>query len=299
MLNLKKITMIGCIFFVSLGFTGCSGGSLDLNVNVDDNLITTKQMTMQKVKTSTEELNIDQTSAQGFEVAINMGQVTIQSGDDEEVNIDVDYEVKGEDKETLADILDAVSIKYEEKKDDLIISVVNKDTNENIWDWIRDTYGNRNGVAPNLNVYLEITLPKQFNVFDIQNAMGEIDLENLTGSFHIDNAMGQTNLRSVKGEFQINNAMGKVAIKNVEFEGESEIIVNMGDLECSLSKTLEKSSDVKLEADMGNITINTNGLSYTSKESGDNFMGESKTILVQKLCSISTEVAMGNVSVRK
>lgn len=277
--HFKNLWVTGFLLFVSIMITGCSSG---IRIDVGDSSWAKDVISHQERKTAKDEFTIDKNSSQEVDIAINMGKIVIRSGEDDQVKIDVRYEARGEDEETLTEILDTVTIVCEDKKGSLKIAAVNKETNEDIWNWIRDRYHKDYRIDPTLEVSLAITLPKSIS------------------EFHIDNAMGEIQLSSVSGEFYINNDMGQVKLENVQFAGESDITVAMGDLRCELAEELEESAEVNLEVDMGNISIDTNGFSYiTDEKDDDNFMGASSTVTIQELCKIRTEVAMGKVSVRK
>jgi hypothetical protein len=229
-------------------------------------------------KISTDQFTINDITAKGFQTDIDLGNINLSYGKSNTATVKVKYTVSGRKKAVLSEILQAVGIDYSMKPDTLQISVINKNTKKNIWDWVQDKYHNYN-----LCVELDITLPESVNKFDIDNSLGEINLD------------------SVKGAFNIDNSLGDIDLNNVEFIGKSKIEADLGNIECSLSKDFKESSEVTMEDSLGNIHINTNSQSYTEdkEDSDEDWEGSaSSTILVNKLCEMDLNVELGEITVR-
>lgn len=284
MLLRQKRKLISLLVFLSLLLTGCNNGSLDIDLDLD-NEITREISTWgdREVKSSTEDLSIKNVEAEKLDMKISMGSVTVRYSEDNSVAIDVKYEAYGSEEEKLSEILSVVAISYELEDDNLTLMVINKNTKENIWDWIHEEYDNPNNRGTyNLSANIDISLPATVNQFNIEDSMGNIHLE------------------AVKGSFHIVNAMGSIELDDVIFTGESDIKVSMGNIDCKLLKDLQGSAVVSMESIMGNISIDTDDMEYESvQEKDDNFMGGIETIYINDVFQIDAKVDMGDVSVEK
>lgn len=277
--NSVKRKFIGLCFITCFVFTGCSGGSLDIDVDLDG-LEHVKEWGGREKKTSTEDLTVNDLAATELNITIDMGSISVGYSDHSEAVVNVDFEASGPERERLPEILDVVGIDYEITGDVFQIRVINKETKENIWDWIHKKFDSRNNKGNyNLNVDLEILVPTTIKSFEIANSMGDIELN------------------SVKGAFTVNNDMGSVKLKEVTFTEDSEIQVAMGNIDCELSEDSPVEAKVTMSADMGNISLDTNGLSYTSEkeDEDDDFMGGTETIILNKVCTIEATVDMGDI----
>ena len=228
--------------------------------------------------TSTDQLTIKDITAKNFQIDIDMGDINVSYGNTDTATINVKYTASGKKKKVLTEILQTVGLDYSMKKDTLQVSIVNKNTKENIWNWLRDKY------RYNLYVEMDITLPESVN------------------KFNIDNSLGNTSLHSVKGSFDIHNALGDVDLNKINFVGESEIKADLGKIECSLSKEIKESSEVTMDNSLGEILIDTNSLPYAEHKqvNSDDYWKESasKTILINKLCEMKLNVDLGEIIVQ-
>lgn len=232
----------------------------------------------QKKKTLTDQFTIKDVTAKSLQTDIDMGNVNVSYGKNDTAAVKVKYTASGYKKDVLDEILQTVGIDYTMEKDTLQVSIVNKNTEKNIWDWLHDKYH-----YYNLSVELDVTLPETVN------------------EFNIDNSLGNISLNSVKGVFDIKNSLGNIDLNNVAFTGESEIEADLGKIDCSLSKDIKESSEVTMNNSLGDIHIDTNSLSYTENndDSDENWGGSaSKTILIKKLCEMNLDVDLGKITVK-
>ena len=230
-------------------------------------------------KTATDQLAIKDVTAQCFRIEINMGSINVRYGKSDNATVDVKYTASGKDKGVLADILQKADVAYSMKEDVLQISIVKKNTKENIWNWLQGKYPNYNLCAE-----LMVTLPERVNKFDIDNSMGIITLN------------------AVKGMFDVSNTLGEINLNKITFVGESKIKTGMGEITCSLSKDIKESSEVSLDNSLGTISIDTNSLPYTKEKhhgySSKYFKGsDQKSIKINKLCKMNVYVDQGEITV--
>lgn len=314
----KKYIMVGSLLLSMLMLTGCSKGAKikDTKEIEKENIVNLNDVDSGN-EIKEDNITIEPSDSKSIEVKVDMGEIKIKSGDVNEVIVDTKYKVENAKAEIKKQILDAVTVISKEEGNRIIIAAVHKDTKEDIWKWIRDNFQDKNGSQPNLSVYLDITVPediKEYQVnnamgdivlenlnglFKVNNAMGSIILENLAGSFNINNAMGKIKLENISGDFNINNAMGEVILRNVEFKGNSKIVVNMGDIDCKLSKSITENANIQMIVDMGDIGIDLNGHTYSKEDDGDNFMGAECTITVEDKWIINAKVSQGDIKINK
>lgn len=280
----KKIYIILFLLSLSMLFAGCSRGRVNFDLDLDDNALSSSfgknSLTLNWSKnktTSTEELTINDVKASSVDIQINMGSIEVEYSEDDTLEMDIKYEAAGKEKVKVNEILDTVGIKYDITKDKLTISAINKATGENIWKWMEDKY-NEN---LNLCIYLDLKLPKSMKEFYIVNQMGEIKLD------------------SLKGAFDISNSMGEVGLMDVTFEDQSEVHVSMGSIDCTLSNETMENSEVTMDVDMGDISIDLNHLPYKNKKADkEGLMSDTASVLVQEQLLINTKVSMGEVTVK-
>lgn len=258
----------------SLLFTGCSfsADGHDFSIDVGNN----------EKEYSSDEIVLDNVKAVSTEIVDNVGTVTVSYSGTATAKIDVDITASGRDEDKLSEILEVAKVKAEIDGDELKVSVVNKDTDENIWEWIERKYHIFSN-KPNLEVDLDIELPNSIQEFDITSNVGDINLD------------------SLKGRFDIISNVGSIDVSDMIFIGDSEINGDVGDISCSLNKDMEAAADISIVTNIGEINVDTNGLSYTVDNHNDddeNFLGSSKTINVEDFCTIDTEIEIGKLELR-
>ncbi len=231
-------------------------------------------------KTSTDHLTIKDVTLKSFQTDLDMGNINVSYSKNDTATVNVKYTASGKKKDVLEEILQTVDINYSIKKDTLQVSIVNKNTKKDIWNWLRNKYYN----YYNLYVELDIILPESVNKFNIDNSLGDISLN------------------SVKGIFDIHNSVGDVDLNEVTFVGKSEIEAELGKIECSLSKDIKESSEVTMYNSFEDIHIDTNSLPYTEnkKDDSDEYwkVSASDTILINKLCEMSLNVDQGKITIK-
>lgn len=229
-------------------------------------------------KSSKGQLKITEVNAKGFQIDIDMGDMNVSYGKNDTVAVNVKYIASGNKMEVVKKILQTVDIDYSIEKDTLRIFFINRNTKENIWEWIRNQYE-----YYNLSVELEIMLPDTVDKFEIDNSLGYIGLN------------------SVKGTLDIHNSLGNIVLKDITFIGESTIRADLGKIECSLSKDTKEKSEVNMDNSLGDIRIDTNSLPYKKGKEDhlyDYGVGNSKAILIKKVCEMKLKVDMGRITIK-
>lgn len=269
MIKSKLLTLAGVLSVTMLLMTGCSItiDGKDLEVGVSD-----------VRETASDKLTIDNVTAVNAKITDNVGSVSIEYSDTTNVEIDIEYKATGMHKSELEEILEVVAVDAKADADILQVGIINKDSREDIWEWIEDEYGvNR----PNLSVELDIKLPKSIQNFEIRCNVGNVDLDSLTG------------------EFDIKTDVGSVRADSIRFTKDSQITVDVGDIDCTLNTELTDKVKVELTTNVGSIKLDTEDMEYTSENTGgDDFVGTSESILVNNLCEIEVQIDVGKLSLR-
>ncbi len=266
----SKLLLAVLILAIGMLLTGCNISVLgeDVEFEVDD-----------EIERSSEDITLEDLTAVRADIYDTVGSVSVEYSEDSSVTVAVKYKVTGDREKELEEILELVKVDVIVEADVLKVDVINKITGENMWDYIEDEYGGLD--KPNLDVDLEIELPTTVQEFDIKCDVGNIDIDSLTG------------------KFDINNNVGNVKASNINFTGDSSIAVDVGDISCKLSKDLLEKTEVSLTVNVGGIRIDTEGLPYSSENTGgDNFVGTSETILVKEVCSIDASISVGKLNLR-
>ncbi|MDF2543653.1 MAG: putative rane protein, partial [Herbinix sp.] len=193
--------------------------------------------------------------------------------------IEVDYEATGEEEEQLDAILDQVDIETTVEDNQLQILFVKKDSDQNIWRWMKNEYKDSNY---NLSVNLDITIPKTIKEFDLTTNLGDLSLN------------------QVEGAIDAYTALGSITAKNVLFTGDSKLETSLGDINCSFDRSTKDKSELKLKTDLGNVKIDTNGLSvdYT-EEKTEAMLTDSTELLIGGVSKLKADTALGKISVKE
>jgi hypothetical protein len=273
MLKIKIIGITLLVFTTAMLFTGCSfsADGHDFSLDVGD----------REKEYSSDEVVLNDVTATSTEIVDNVGSISVDYSSGNTVEIEVDCKVTGRNRDDLIEILDVVKVNAEVKSDTLQINVINKDTGENVWEWLEDEYHYSD--KPDLDVDMDIKLPSSIQDFDVTSNVGDIHLNSLTGVFNV------------------TGNVGSIDISDVNFTGDSDIRVDVGDISCSLYEESKGKADISLTANIGNIELDTNGLDYTTDRTGaddDNFVGTSKEVTVGDLYTFDTRIDVGKLDVR-
>lgn len=269
MIKSKLLVITGILLVALFLMTGCSISidGEDVEVGVND-----------VRESESDQLTFDNVTAVSAKITDNVGSVDVEYSDNSSAVIDVEYKVTGMHRDELKEILAVAALDCQNDPERFELDVINKETGEDIWDWIEDEYGVN---KPNLSVELDITLPKAVETFDISCDVGNVDLDSLNGKFDV-----KTDVGSVKAD-------------DINFTSDSSITVDVGDIDCTLNKELSEQVRLELTSNVGSIRLDTANLDYTTEDNGkDDFVGTSKTILVNNLCEIVTKIDVGKVNIR-
>jgi beta-lactamase regulating signal transducer with metallopeptidase domain len=210
-------------------------------------------------------------------VDIDCGNISIGYNSGNTVQINVRYEARSNTREVADDILAESKLQANVIDGCLDVRVVKKGTDQNIWDYLEEKYGNGNY---SLSANLDILLPSSVNEFDTNTCVGNIYLKSLSGRI---NAMTE---------------VGNLLVEDATFKGDCKLRSEIGTINCKLGKEDIADSKVALSCEVGDIYINSNGNKYTIENSSiDDYVTSSKEILVDKICRLVAETSVGNIRI--
>lgn len=274
-----------------------SGYSLNNRLTNINNNKNEKSCEFDSKECKLETISISPENAIKIDVEVDVGDVNIRYGDTMNVEIVARYYNKDNDKSNA--ILENLSLKSKIKGSTLYITMSEYNLDSNCGDIITD---------------LDITLPNFFCGFNIKTNVGDIDLEMLKGSFDISTNVGDINLEMLKGSFDISVNVGDIYLNellgsfriftntgdiecsNVSVNDNSELSVNVGDIDISIKKVSE--CEVEITTDVGDIEIDTQALNFKERDREIYFdEGEEKTIEIENICTINLSTNVGEISI--
>ena len=219
-----------------------------------------------------ESLTVDTGSVTELKIAHNVGSINLSSAEGEKAEIQVKYRYQGFSQKVVDEIGEHISCKAETEDDKLVISIIDKESGKLFSYW-----KNNNSKASEVTVDLDVKLPKKFDKFDVTSDVGSITIDSLTGSF------------------DVRCDVGNIEMSSIELLGDSEIVSDVGDISLEITKVGE--CDVKLNSDVGNISIDTGALKYDSDDDGSKPVGAKKEILIDGKCNMKLECDVGEVTI--
>ena len=158
---------------------------------------------------------------------------------------------KGKKFNTLS-TLDDLSIKFEQDKNDIVVSVKHK-------------YGNNffsRKSIDNINLYFEIRVPKSFNL-DLNTAGGDIDISTIDGEVKASTSGGGMRLKNINGNVTIATSGGHISLIGVK--GPTSAKTSGGNIEAVRSE-----GNLNLRTSGGNISIAESDGNVEARTSGGN-----------------------------
>lgn len=210
-----------------------------------------------------------------LDTSINVGNISVSYGDNSQIIVDGNLSISGNTNNNLADILKSTDIHLVQENKTIYITVVNKNNQENIWDWLKD-----NKIDDTLSASLKITIPQNINNFSVVTNVGNINLENPTGLINV------------------SSNTGNIIVDNPNLCGASDLQTNVGNVNCSFEKSQNKSGSLNITTNVGGIIISTkNNVKATKQNQGDNFVGSTSQITITDGFVINAETDVGKISI--
>ena len=219
-----------------------------------------------------EDITVETGNAAVLNIEHNVGDVDLSYGETDKAEIHVDYSYKGFSQKVVDEIGEHLACKAAAEDDKLVISIVDPVSAKSFTSW-----KNSNAKASEVTVDLKVVLPKKFDTFDVDADVGNITID------------------ALKGSFDIKSDVGNIEMKSVELLGDSAISSDVGDITIELAKVAE--CDVKVNSDVGNISLDTGGLQYESSSDDEKPVGAKKEIVVEGKCNIKLECDVGELTI--
>jgi len=199
-----------------------------------------------------------------LKVKNSYGNITLNSWEENRVEIEVHIKTNGNNEEKVQKRLDEIEIEFEASS-----TVVSAKTlfskKGNSWGW---NWGRKNNI--NVQVNYIIKLPVK-NSIHLNNDYGSITLDRIDGHAKISCDYGRLDIGELRGR---NNQL------NFDYTSKSSIgYVNSAEINADYSGfTIEKAGDLTLNADYTNSTINAMGNLEYSTDYGNLEIGEAENI---------------------
>ncbi len=248
--------------------TSCSGAN-GMNVKVT-------KLDYKKEFEENREIN-EGNSLNEIEVSIDVGNVNVSHSTDDTFKISVTYNASAKSEKDLEDIMNSVELSTVQEDNHIGISIVKKDSDENVWDWLDKNMENNYNLSADIN----IAVPKTVSEYTINNDTGNISLENLEGIFC---AVTDT---------------GNVYAREIVFQDKSTLQTDTGNIELKLDeKSVVNKSDVTISTDTGNIVIALNDSRFEELEREGDGVSMKRVIEVESKCKIHATTDTGSITIR-
>ena len=238
---MKNILFI--ITLVLVFFTGCTS---DFKVNEDvveelSNKITSTVINnLDKEKAEKNESHtIDTADINGLKVNSSVGNVTITIQDIEEVTIDVNITAHSKNIEEAKKLIENYIYKVETKQ-----NLINIDTTQFEYKFMDE----------NVNVNLNIKIPKSIDDISIANNVGDVNISNADGKIVVKSNVGNIDISNSKASYDIKNDVGNINIINCTFISQSKLNINTGKAKITASD-ISEAQNIMAETSVGDITI--------------------------------------------
>lgn len=275
----KGIMMGGIIVLMSVATLGCSvnvAKDIAYELGISDRL--TESDTV--IKEGLDDMTL-------IETDLGMGSITLSYHDEDTAEVKYEYEVTGNKEEKLEDILKEIEMVTVYKDGALDIRFVKKGTDRNLWNWLSDNYMNYN-----INVDLDIAVPKGTNTCNLSTNMGDITIDSFVGIVQAETSMGDIVLNQVEGTIDGETSMGDIEANDIIFVEDCNLSTNMGNIECSIADA-KVEADVKLTSNMGNVEINAKKITISKLKEAKDMMSDSLFFVANDVCEVDASTDMG------
>lgn len=215
-----------------------------------------------KEKTIKKEYDVDASAL--LKVKNSYGNITLNSWDQNRIEIEVHIKTNGNNEEKVQRRLDEIDVEFEASSSMVSAKTLfNKQGNSWGWNW-----GRKNNV--NVQVNYTIKLP-------VKNS---INLSNDYGSIKIDRIDGHAKISCDYGRLDIGELRGRNNQLNFDYTSKSSIeYINSAEITADYSGfVIEKAGDIVLRADYTNSTINQMGNLDYSTDYGNLEVGEAENV---------------------
>ncbi len=233
-------------------------------------------------KEGTERVNIEPEKATKLDVNVEVGKINIEYGKTKTVDVECSYVVRGTNDKKVSSAIENLKFDSKVKGDTVYLSVDNDDFDTRF---------------VNVTTDLDIVIPSEFSDFTIESDVGDVKLNDLIGTFDIQADVGNVFLDNIKGDFEISADVGNVNCSDISITDDSEIVADVGNVDVLLKKVAK--CNLKITADVGDIDLDTNGLSYEEKETSKDYVGKKSEVIIDNKCTAKLSASVGSVKMKK
>jgi DUF4097 and DUF4098 domain-containing protein YvlB len=103
----------------------------------------------------------------------------------------------------------------------------------------------------------EVTIESSKGEFDISTASGDVEASNVSGEFDMSTASGEIKIDDASGIFELSCASGEIEARDISVKEEGSFSTASGDVEVKLAES--STADLSLSAASGDVTLDYNG----------------------------------------
>jgi hypothetical protein len=243
---MKRILIVIIILFLLL-VTACEVNVFDFAKSIDRETLEDTESFSESVSKNDE-----------LDIKIKVGDIKIETGDSDNLEIEVKKKVKSFNKITAEKILDNIEIDINRTKKGIEIRALTKESGSmDIWEWKNSRYK-----TSEIVIDLEIKVPPEELKYEIEGNVGVISLKNLIGQFDIVTNVGNIDLNKLvlkdKNYFETN--VGEFDIKNLDIRESKNMsfITNVGRIYADFEETDFSDTScnrIELSTDVGTINL--------------------------------------------
>lgn len=225
-------------------------------------------------KSSNADKNIKMnTDASTLNSTIQIGNTNVNYGEGKAIQVNADLKLISSKNIDFDSILKLADIHLYQKDKTIYVTVVNKNNNEDIWEWLK-----KSNIDADLTSNINITIPRSIN------------------EFMINSKVGNTNLNNPTGLINVQDITGNIELQNPKFSGESNLHTNVGNISCTFNSKQSEKNSLQAITNVGNITIKAeNGIFAKAQNGGKNFINSSSQITITDNFTIKAKTNVGNI----
>lgn len=178
----------------------------------------------------TGETSIDGSDLEELKVDVGVGNITISKSSDNNAEIKYKKKIKGS-SEHVKEVADSIIVVTEAVGDKLVVEVkTSKGDSEDFWQWLSEKHKNIS-----VSVDVDIRLPNNIKVININDGVGDISIEGLSG------------------EYNVASGVGKIKMKDIAFEDKSVVTTGTGNIE--IDCIIADAESLSVQSGVGDVVI--------------------------------------------
>lgn len=240
----KIVCIIIAIILLAILPAGCSSFYNDREARLSSFLKESKVDT-----TISDDISVDGLELDELEIVNGVGEIRVSKGAGKNIEVHYDKRIKyiSGDAEKVSDTI-LVDTKVKGSK--LIVEVRSADSKiQDLWQWLSEKF---RGI--NVSVDLDIKVPENVRVFEVNNGVGDINIADIKGSIKVNSGVGDVSLSDVTlyDDCTINNGTGDIYIDaSADDLSKLRALAGVGDVRIVLPEDTKLS--IKADTGVGNI----------------------------------------------